>query len=989
MATTEPTINDALADILRGTKRAWSSEGVINSENTQTIRGSQAKPDILILGPHVFPVVIETEVLPAATVEPEARGRLGHELTTTGQPILASIAVRLPNRLRSKSGKGLREELTAADDFEYALFTGKNPDDCERWPSVGWLSGSHKDISVLAQSASVPPMLIEAAADNFVEGVSQAAGILDQIAATHPLALKKIAAFLYQEDGTQTRRMAATILSDAFVFHASLAGASDELKDIRSLDQLRGDDDLRKSQVLGEWRKILKVNYWPIFDISRRIFEVVPSPLSRPLVLKLAETAERLIEKQLMRSHDLTGEVFQKLISDRKFLAAYYTTPASAALMAGLILPESENLPGGAWGDDNSLTSLKIADFACGTGTLLSTLYHRLGMIHELHGGDSESIHPDMMGKVLVGCDILPGAAHLTASMLSGAHPTVIYHDSNIMTMPYGRQEDNSVALGSLDLLDPQRHIEILAVTAQKIEGKGASESEGWMDLPDDSIDVVAMNPPFTRATGHEGEKVGVPVPMFAAFASTEEEQRQMSKATKRLAKNTCYHGNAGEGSIFVALGDRKLKAAGKMGLILPLSTVTGDAWEQTRNLLRKSYSNLIVLSVIGADHDSMSFSADTGMGECMIIGQKTASKNKRAVFVAFDKSPAFPMLGANAAKSITESLAKDSIAKLEDGPNGGTDVKFGDDKIGVMIDAPLPEKGGWNIARIADMSLAQTAYQMIHQSRAWLPTMAEDNAVAVPISAVEKQAERGPYHSDISGKTSKGGVRGPFEIKKTAGNSVPTYPCLWEHEAGRERTMKFDAAQEAVPLTPRNSEEKNVIKHKVQSVWATASHLHFNQNFQFNSQSTAVQFSPRKTLGGRAWLAVNFNDERLEKAACLWGNCTLGLLLHWYWANKQQSGRGNISKNLLATLPFLDVRGLSAAQIDTAAGIFDEFSDMEMRPLNEMDADPQRAELDRRFLIECLGFPKELLAAGEAVEILRAKLAHEPSIKGGKSRAD
>jgi hypothetical protein len=44
-----------------------------------------------------------------------------------------------------------------------------------------------------------------------------------------------------------------------------------------------------------------------------------------------------------MRSHDLTGAVFQKLIADRKFLAAYYTTPASAALLAGLAIETGKN----------------------------------------------------------------------------------------------------------------------------------------------------------------------------------------------------------------------------------------------------------------------------------------------------------------------------------------------------------------------------------------------------------------------------------------------------------------------------------------------------------------------------------------------------------------------------------------------------------------------------------------------------------------------
>ena len=144
----------------------------------------------------------------------------------------------------------------------------------------------------------------------------------------------------------------------------------------------------------------------------------------------------------MMRSHDLTGAIFQTLISDRKFLAAYYTTPASAALMAGLVLPDNQSLMAKTWGNAQTITSLRIADFACGTGTLLSNLYQRLSIMHELHGGSGEAAHAAMMGKVLVGCDVLPAAAHLTASMLSGAFPSVVYESSHIMTLPYGKQSD-------------------------------------------------------------------------------------------------------------------------------------------------------------------------------------------------------------------------------------------------------------------------------------------------------------------------------------------------------------------------------------------------------------------------------------------------------------------------------------------------------------------------------------------------------------------
>ena len=43
-----------------------------------------------------------------------------------------------------------------------------------------------------------------------------------------------------------------------------------------------------------------------------------------------------------------------------------------------------------------------------------------------------------MMSDVLVGCDIMPAGTHITASMLSGAHPAVQYTRSSILTMPFG-----------------------------------------------------------------------------------------------------------------------------------------------------------------------------------------------------------------------------------------------------------------------------------------------------------------------------------------------------------------------------------------------------------------------------------------------------------------------------------------------------------------------------------------------------------------------
>jgi hypothetical protein len=64
---------------------------------------------------------------------------------------------------------------------------------------------------------------------------------------------------------------------------------------------------------LSEWNKILKINYWPIFDIARRILEHIPTADSKPLVEHMAATADRLLENHLMRSHDPTPDWRQKI----------------------------------------------------------------------------------------------------------------------------------------------------------------------------------------------------------------------------------------------------------------------------------------------------------------------------------------------------------------------------------------------------------------------------------------------------------------------------------------------------------------------------------------------------------------------------------------------------------------------------------------------------------------------------------------------------
>jgi hypothetical protein len=986
MAITEHTINDALAEVLSETRSLWRAKDVVKSENLGGIKGNAKRPDIVVCEPNVSPVVVETELAPAISVEADAVERLGERLLPSGRLILSSLAVRMPPRLREYSGAALKEEIAAADDFEIAVYTGENPTTYSRWPVSGWLRGNVVDLSILIQSASVPPAVVEEAANKLVDGVNEAAVLLNDMAIAHPGAMKKICEELRQQDGELTWRMAMTMLANALVFHESLARGNGDLYNVRTLDELRGKrGGVSKNEMLEDWKRILKVNYWPIFDIARRILEVIPIDTARPLLDRLVTTAGELVANHMMRSHDLTGAVFQRLIADRKFLAAYYTHPASAALLVGLAI-DSERTPGnGSWSKNEDVIALRVADFACGTGTLLSAAYRRISQLHEASGGDAEVIHPKMMATALVGCDVLPAAAHLTASMLAGAHPTVKYKGSSILAVSYGPREGGGVALGSLDLLDPQRAFDIVAITAKAIEGMGESEKEAWSTLPHASFDMVIMNPPFTKDTSNEGEKIGVRNPTFAAFGCSAEGQREMAKASKGLLHGTSAHGNAGEASAFLVLADRKLKVQGTLAMVMPLSLMFGEAWEASRQLLRKSYGELLLISIAGSKDDELSFSADTGMAECLVIGRKSDEKSTRGTFVVLNERPSSTMTGSNAAVQIHQ-LKKGNPRKLEDGPVGGSLFHFGDDVIGYAIDAPLPEKGPWKLARMRDGALAQVAYQMADRGLIWLPGMAKDAAIRVSVSKVSEIGKVGPVHWDINGNNSAGGIRGPFVIEPLKPKSAPTYPVLWSHDANRERCMEFEADSEGILRQGKDSAEDNFAQEKSKRIWAISSHCHFNHDFRFNSQSTAMQFTSRKTIGGRAWPSIKLDGAEQEKALTLWANSTFGLLLHWWHANKQQAGRGSIGVSALESLPVLDVTKLSKDALCKAVAIFDEMKHKELRPVNEIAQDSVRAEIDTRLATEVLGFPPELAAPDGPLALLRQKLALEPSINGGKA---
>lgn len=474
--THEQTINTALGEVLHELGRNWN----IRSEHVGRIFQEGGRPDILVEKTDGWPVVLEAEVGNHRQAEIEAKSRLGNHLVSSANLVHASIAVVYPASLRRHHGAALRAALLDAT-LEYALYTVEADNSTSRFPEQGWMSGKVAELAVLVHRSSIPAWRVEALATTLENGVVRAQGTLS---ANHPHGSplgRTIAELLGQaddEDG-QTRRMAMVVLVNALIFQASLAEAGMQVpaaipRSVRSPGEFRQLQTFRPSQILDEWELILAVNYWPIFHTASQIIHALPTQLAATLLEALWQTAEELVVGGVTRSHDLTGVIFQRLIADRKFLATYYTRPSCAALLAGLALPIDAPISGQGWGDAASLSAVRIGDFACGTGTLLSTAYQRLGLLHEIHGGDPSAIHPAMMERGLVGLDVLTVAVHLTAAILAGSHPDTPFEGECLLTMPYGNYKWG-VCLGSLDLLEEQTSFEIIQAAAQTAGGRGTT----------------------------------------------------------------------------------------------------------------------------------------------------------------------------------------------------------------------------------------------------------------------------------------------------------------------------------------------------------------------------------------------------------------------------------------------------------------------------------------------------------------------------------
>ena len=959
----EGEFNTNLSEILRSKNPRWRKGNFVNGEAIGSLNQAGATPDILIAPPNTLPVIIESEYLPARTVEEDAIGRLGRVVKSTNTRIEQVIALRAPAEIKNAQPAELKAAILSAR-FEYCLFSRpQEKQNVTRWPYEGWLTGGVDELVALIENIGVSEQIIAEGLEILEGAVNSAATVLLDAAKEKPDMIKNIVELLHQSKNEQTMRMATSIIANALTFHELLAGQHG----VKSIGQLRplhlqqpGKSVLPVGELTDEWKRITDdVNYWPIFDIARELLLSIPSGLVRNILPQLTKAVDEINAAGITSSHDLYGRMFQRLITDRKFLATFYTLPESAVLLAEVAL----NTLNADFTESSAAPNLRIADFACGSGTLIAAAYQAVLARHRRAGHDDEKIHKMMMEEALIATDIMPAGVHLTASILSSVHPAVTFADTKVHTLPFGMDDKKQIRLGALDLIAAQASRDLLQSRTQ-IGGYGekqisaADNPDDMFALEHDDFHLIIMNPPFTRPTNHE--ITDRPVPSFAGFDTENETQRKMAKRLKQINRDInerAGNGNAGLASNFIDLAHLKLKAGGVLAMVLPATFAWGVGWENARRLISRNYDNLTVISLATSDVTATAFSADTSIAEILLVGKKRSSPRRQrdanVRFVNLRKRPANTAQATATARAIFETT------------NG---IWAGKEHLGEMGIATL--HGGSPVGVLAS-GLLGTAHKLQSGALKFTDTR---KTHPIPITQLGEIAVRGFLHRDINGMHPDGSARGPFKIEPKY-ESRPDFPCLWAHDAERERQF--------IVAPDRQGRMRKDMRARGFDVWETATTLHFTLDFRLSAGSIAACVTPMPTIGGNAWPNVRPHKKTHEAAIVLWANSTLGFLLWWHNASRQQAGRARISISQLPDLPILDTRQLTAQQHRLAKRIFNRFKEKTFLPANEAYRDETRQQLDQAVLIELLGLPKTIL---QPLELLRHKWCCEPSVHGGKS---
>jgi hypothetical protein len=740
-------------------------------------------------------------------------------------------------------------------------------------------------------------------------------------------------------------KVAALVLANALIFQEQLARTNGRIKTLSTLEK---EEDILAA-IQKDWRWTWQnVNYIPIFQLGERILLELPSsPQSVGPVRALLAEAKTICSNQAALRHDLMGRIYHWLLHHAKYLGTYYTSVSAATLLLKLTFAAKWRQD---FGNARELADFKVADLACGTGTLLMAAAQALTDAYILAcaeaGKDIDSkalktLHETLMENVLHGYDVLPSAIHLTASTLAMLAPEVYFRAMNLYVMPMGLGEVSELGqdvprLGSLDFLTQSEWNTQMTLDQSQSETIRTGVTVAYVTkarVP--KLDLCVMNPPFVRSVGGN-----------LLFGSLPDERGVLQKELKARVKLIGASATAGLGSVFVALADRCLAEHGRLAFVLPAALASGEAWAPTRKLIADRYHLETVVASHDAEHPN--FSENTDLSELLFIARKRKQKEAPGPtkYVNLWRNPRAIHQGLNLANLITETEAVTSVTGA-----GLTSIRALYGKLGEMVTTPAPQgEENWTGALFAQTELLRV-YWKLQNGSLHVPGHAKPATIAMCL--LGEIGDLGYDRRDI---------HDAFEISY---DDWSPYPAFWNHKADKVRTMtQSPAAHLLARITPAKGRKLK----DATAVWSKAGHILLVERlWPVTHRVLAIGFD-REVLGNTWWaLRTNNLSTAQEKALLLWLNSSLSLLLYFGRRVTTRSAWMQMKKPAWLAMPVLDVRALTKPQLTALSKAYDRLSGEALLALASLDHDQTRKAIDDA-LSKALGLPdlapiRELLA--------------------------
>jgi len=752
-----------------------------------------------------------------------------------------------------------------------------------------------------------------------------------------------------KEDTHKLISTAGLLLVDAMVFHEIIASSH---KEVPTLSTLMTSANLKK-ELENSWQYIIdNIDYEPVLDITLNILRNIPASLVVDKQLRLlGNLAYDIASSKVLLKHDLFGRIYHRLLLGNlvKYHATYYTSIPAARLLARLLV----NLPSGlATGNvpptyDNE--SLRIVDFACGSGTLLSAVYKEIDAKHRIESGEIrvDDLHRYLVEEGIWGFDVLHHAVHLAATVLS-LHNPIPVKASKLFALRLGEGK----YLGSVNFLSSSSIGQDMLLTgATKAEGESISVKKReakTFTLP--NFHVCIMNPPFTRSVGGN-----------LLFGSLPKKERvELQKTLKQLLKEKELSGigQAGLGAVFVFIADKYLVENGRMGLVLPRAVLSGVSWQKVRDKLLKDYHVEYIITSYETNNQ-WNFSENTDLSEVLLVARKTHNEDESGYtfFVNLWKKPSNELEAIYLGKQLKELYDSAKLYDIENSNASPYHLKLHGKKIGEVYSAKLAENnfGVYNI--FSQMELNRVML-FLRKGIVYLP----DQGIVgnIRLGTLSKfKAEIGP---DVRQ------VHETFKASEVAGGSI--YKAFWGYDSSITKTI---SQKPNVYLEPKNAGQ-------ARDLWNKRGKLLIVERARLNTYTVLATFLKEEVLSN-VWWPVKVEDD-VAKILTIWLNSTWGILLLLSIAEVTQGPWVKFKKEHLWEMPIVDVSRISKKVKAGLLSLYDKefcgkkICESPLKALPEEFANPSvRKEIDEE-ICKILGLDLKL-------DTLYKLLAKEPMLTG------